>query len=91
MRYCLFHIFAIFSNGRGSHFGYSICEKIVIASCEDLCDTILVLIHSEVLESVFHEILAYRQNRASFVVVVVVLLFYVHRKHLRSCRDGQLT
>ena len=25
------------------------------------------------------------------VVVVVVLLFYVHCKHLRSCRDGQLT
>ena len=24
-------------------------------------------------------------------VVVVVLLFYVHCKHLRSCRDGQLT
>ena len=24
-------------------------------------------------------------------VVVVVLLFYVHGKHLRSCRDGQLT
>ena len=24
------------------------------------------------------------------VVVVVVLLFYVHGKHLRSCRDGQL-
>ena len=23
------------------------------------------------------------------VVVVVVLLFYVHGKHLRSCRDGQ--
>ena len=23
--------------------------------------------------------------------VVVALLFYVHRKHLRSCRDGQLT
>ena len=23
--------------------------------------------------------------------VVVVLLFYVHGKHLRSCRDGQLT
>ena len=28
---------------------------------------------------------------ALFVVVVVVLLFYVHGKHLRSCRDGQLT
>ena len=27
----------------------------------------------------------------SFFVVVVVLLFYVHGKHLRSCRDGQLT
>ena len=26
-----------------------------------------------------------------FVVVVVALLFYVHGKHLRSCRDGQLT
>ena len=25
------------------------------------------------------------------VVVVVVLLFHVHGKHLRSCRDGQLT
>ena len=25
------------------------------------------------------------------VVVVVVLLFYVHGKHLRSCRDGQST
>ena len=23
--------------------------------------------------------------------VVVVLLFYVHGKHLRSCRDSQLT
>ena len=28
---------------------------------------------------------------AVFVVVVVALLFYVHGKHLRSCRDGQLT
>ena len=25
------------------------------------------------------------------VVVVVVLLFYVHGKNLRSCQDGQLT
>ena len=24
-------------------------------------------------------------------VIVVVLLFYVHGKHIRSCRDGQLT
>ena len=27
----------------------------------------------------------------SDVVVVVVLLFYIHGIHLRSCRDGQLT
>ena len=25
------------------------------------------------------------------MVVAVALLFYVHGKHLRSCRDGQLT
>ena len=25
------------------------------------------------------------------VLLVVALLFYVHGKHLRSCRDGQLT
>ena len=25
------------------------------------------------------------------LIVIVVLLFYVHGKHLRSCRDGQLT
>ena len=24
-------------------------------------------------------------------LVVVVFLFYIHGKHLRSCRDGQLT
>ena len=24
-------------------------------------------------------------------IVVVVLLFFVHGKHLRSCQDGQLT
>ena len=30
--------------------------------------------------------------RMSFLpCIVVVLLFYVHGKHLRSCRDGQLT
>ena len=30
-------------------------------------------------------------GNCSVVVVVVALLFYVHCKHLRSCRDGQLT
>ena len=27
----------------------------------------------------------------AWIVAVVMLLFYVHGKHLRSCRDGQLT
>ena len=31
------------------------------------------------------------QSTREGVVVVVVLLFYVHGKHLRSYRDGQLT
>ena len=31
------------------------------------------------------------QHAAVDFVVVVALLFYVHGKHLRSCRDGQLT
>ena len=30
-------------------------------------------------------------SKTEFVVVVVVLLFYVHGKHLSSCREGQLT
>ena len=30
-------------------------------------------------------------NNSCFFFVVVVLLFYVHGKHLRPCRDGQLT
>ena len=29
--------------------------------------------------------------KSILVVVVVALLFYIHGKHLRSCRDGQLT
>ena len=32
-----------------------------------------------------------RYNYLALECGVVVLLFYVHRKHLRSCRDRQLT
>ena len=31
------------------------------------------------------------KHHETIVVVVVVLLFYVHGKHLGSCRDGQFT
>ena len=42
----------------------------------------------------FHKVgnvLETRFSLKSHCAVVVVLLFYVHGKHLRSCRDGQLT
>ena len=32
-----------------------------------------------------------RVDKSFQIVVVVALLFYIHGKHLRSCRDGQLT
>ena len=32
-----------------------------------------------------------REDRRDKFVVVVALLFYVNGKHLRSCRNGQLT
>ena len=35
--------------------------------------------------------LLYINIQIGIAVVVVALLFYVHGKHLRSCRDGQLT
>ena len=45
-------------------------------------------------ESCFYELTAVKtqltQDCDGFYVVVVALLFYVHGKHLRSCRNGQL-
>ena len=35
-------------------------------------------------------ILILKNTRKAEFVVVVVLLFYIHGKHLRSCQDGQL-
>ena len=35
-------------------------------------------------------LITHRNDPGTSVVVVVVLLFYVHGKHLRSCRDGHL-
>ena len=39
--------------------------------------------------------LAYERHKRNIYqspwITYVVLLFYVHGKHLRSCRDGQLT
>ena len=44
-----------------------------------------------VLFSVFVSVLVFSFLSYHFIlIVVVVLLFYVHGKQLRSCRDGQL-
>ena len=45
----------------------------------------LTLLHSERAKIVYNFGLSECKR------VVVALLFYVHGKHLRSCRDGQLT
>ena len=45
------------------------------------CDMLYCLKRSEILLEIWYTV----------VVFNVVLLFYVHGKHLRSCRDGQLT
>ena len=37
------------------------------------------------------DFLFYQSGEMLMDSVVVALLFYVHGKHLRSCRDGQLT
>ena len=39
----------------------------------------------------FLSLSVWEKTRCRFVIVVVALLFYVHGKHLRSCRDDQLT
>ena len=63
MRYCLFYIFTIFSNGRGSHFGRSICVKSDI-NLKQLYLQIILIERDYKFHSAFHEILAFRQNRA---------------------------
>ena len=40
------------------------------------------------LPCILNTILLYKRDS---LVAFVALLFYVHGKHLRSCRDGQLT
>ena len=59
MRYFLFYIFAIFSNGRGSHFEWSVCVKSDI----NLKQLHLQIILIERDCSTFHKILAFKQNR----------------------------
>ena len=53
--------------------------------------------NSAIFKSLYNEMVSsYRSQKFENkymikIVVVVVLLFYVHGKHLRSCREGQLT
>ena len=61
----------------------------------DRCSPICLSVHPSGLPSFLsitnHILSIILHRRRIVVVVVVVLLFYVHGKHLRSCRDGQLT
>ena len=40
---------------------------------------------------ILHDLRVKSVTRILCNLAVFVLLFYVHGKHLRSCRDGQLT
>ena len=62
MRYCLFYIFTIFRYGRGSHFGWSVCEKRDINLKEVHLQ--IILIERDKFLFTFHEILVFKQNRA---------------------------
>ena len=44
-----------------------------------------------ILCDMFRTMYKIKKWKVGRMVVVVALLFYVHGKHLRSCRDGQLT
>ena len=39
----------------------------------------------------YHTAEPLREHRYKKMVVVIVVLLYIHGKHLRSCQDGQLT
>ena len=53
--------------------------------CKEQCGLVPLVMQGTMWTST----LGYVRNKV--VVVVVALLFYVHGKHHRSCRDGQLT
>ena len=59
------------------------CMQKIACKCEKNESFILALLIHKNGKNCLHKL--------NFSVVVVVLLFYVHGKHLRSCRDGQLT
>ena len=67
-----------------------------IAQMQYMYDFLQTLFHTAILggEGTVMKI-SMKCNRCdlfqTIVVVFVALLFYVHGKHLRSCRDGQLT
>ena len=70
-------------------FGHSECNRVnlLLASMDDLATA--TEIYSQNKEFAHREIISF-QSRLP-MVVVVESLFYVHGKHLRSRRDGQLT
>ena len=56
-----------------------------------LSSAALVVLFSIAFHPLHLSLCLYFSSPEPIVVVVVVLLFYVHGKHLRSFRDGRLT
>ena len=56
----------------------------------DFCDPHSIIMTSAGMNYIFVDFIN-ALMLANHSQTVAVLLFYVHGKHLRSCRDGQLT
>ena len=69
------------------HLGFTYCT-IMVQSVYILSILIKRVVIPVLLTHFYDRILSTEQQWRNFVVV---LLFYVHGKHPRSCRDGQLT
>ena len=63
----------------------------------DVVSKYVMTLHQHLYDDVSKYFIALHPSRYAVVSAIccwlylVVLLFYVHGKHLRSCRDGQLT
>ena len=56
-----------------------------------VCVCVCVYVDCRMCRVYMNSNITFRSAFLHELVVLVVLLFYVHGKHLRSCRDGQLT
>ena len=93
MYHFLAHIFPYLTtrwlNHKDSHLGQGLLHKISADVLTDFTAILDCILRQSVILG--GSIKATLNSGRCELVVVVVLLFYVHGKHLRSCRHGQLT